>query len=37
MAARIADAGDLWADMGKRKRSLRRAIAVLRRIQASAS
>jgi bifunctional non-homologous end joining protein LigD len=31
MAARIADAGDLWAPMRKRGRSLRRAIEKLRR------
>jgi bifunctional non-homologous end joining protein LigD len=30
MAARVDKAGDLWADMSKRKRSLRRAIAQLK-------
>ena len=34
MARRIADVGDLWADMRKRKRSLARAIAKLRDISA---
>ena len=32
MARRIADVGDLWADMRKKKRSLTRAIAKLRDI-----
>ena len=32
MAARIAEVGDLWADMRKRGRSLRRPIAKLRAI-----
>lgn len=31
MAKRVADVGDLWGDMRKRKRSLRRAIERLRR------
>ena len=30
MADRIADVGDVWADMRRRKRSLRRALATLR-------
>ena len=34
MARRIADVGDLWADMRKKKRSLARAIAKLRDISA---
>jgi len=34
MAARLADVGDLWSDLRKRGRSLRRAIEALRRIQA---
>jgi bifunctional non-homologous end joining protein LigD len=33
MAGRVADVGDLWADMPKRKRSLRRPIERLRRLQ----
>jgi bifunctional non-homologous end joining protein LigD len=33
MAARVADVGDLWSDLRKRGRSLRRAIEALRRIQ----
>ena len=33
MAARIADTGDLWADMPKRKRSLKRAIEKLRKMR----
>ena len=32
MARRVEDVGDLWADMPKRKRSLRRAIERLRRL-----
>jgi bifunctional non-homologous end joining protein LigD len=32
MAERIEDVGDLWSDMRKRKRSLRRAVEKLRRI-----
>jgi bifunctional non-homologous end joining protein LigD len=32
MADRVASVGDLWADMGRRKRSLRRAAARLSRI-----
>ena len=32
MAKRVEDVGDLWADMPKRKRSLRRAIERLRRL-----
>ena len=32
MAARIADTGDVWSDMRKRGRSLRRAVEKLRRI-----
>jgi len=34
MAARVAAAGDLWSDMRKRKRSLRRPIERLRRLEA---
>lgn len=30
MAARVAEVGDLWSDLRKRKRSLRRAIAAVR-------
>jgi len=37
MAARIAAVGDLWLDMRRRKRSLRRAIEQLRRIRATAT
>jgi bifunctional non-homologous end joining protein LigD len=37
MAARVEDVGDLWADMGRRKRSLGRAIEKLRKLRASAS
>jgi bifunctional non-homologous end joining protein LigD len=33
MAARIEAAGDLWADIGRRKRSLRRAIEKLRKLR----
>jgi bifunctional non-homologous end joining protein LigD len=33
MAARVAGVGDLWSDMSKRKRSLRRPIERLRRLQ----
>ena len=32
MAARMADVGDLWADIHKRRRSLRRPVAQLRRL-----
>jgi bifunctional non-homologous end joining protein LigD len=32
MAGRIADAGDLWSDMRRRKRSLRRPMEKLRRL-----
>ncbi len=32
MATRVAEVGDLWSDMPKRKRSLRRAIERLRRL-----
>src|SRR5438552_16355369 len=32
MAARVSAVGDLWADMRKNGRSLRRAIAALRRL-----
>jgi len=32
MPARVADVGDLWSDMRRRRRSLRRAIARLRRL-----
>jgi bifunctional non-homologous end joining protein LigD len=32
MAARVADVGDLWSDMRKRKRGLRRPIEKLRRM-----
>ena len=32
MAARVAEVGDLWSDLRKRGRSLRRAIEKLRRI-----
>jgi bifunctional non-homologous end joining protein LigD len=35
MAARVEKAGDLWADMSKRKRSLRRAIAQLKKLSES--
>jgi bifunctional non-homologous end joining protein LigD len=35
MADRIAAVGDLWSDMGKRKRSLRQAIARLEKMQVS--
>jgi bifunctional non-homologous end joining protein LigD len=37
MARRIADVGDLWSDMRRRKRSLRPALAKLGRSQAVAS
>jgi bifunctional non-homologous end joining protein LigD len=36
MAGRIAEAGDLWSDLRKRGRSLRRAIAQVRRMRAAA-
>jgi bifunctional non-homologous end joining protein LigD len=32
MEARVAEVGDLWADLPKRKRSLTRAAAKLRRL-----
>lgn len=35
MARRIADVGDLWSDLGRRKRSLRRSMEKLRRLYAS--
>jgi bifunctional non-homologous end joining protein LigD len=35
MADRVADVGDLWSDMPRRKRSLRRAIEKIRRMRAS--
>ena len=34
MAARVAEVGDLWGDLYKRKRSLTRAIAALQRMRA---
>ena len=37
MTARIGDVGDLWADLARRKRSLRRAIEKLRKLRTSAS
>ena len=37
MAGRIADVGDLWADMRKRKRSLRRPIAQVRKMRGAGS
>jgi len=37
MAARVAGAGDLWSDMRKRRRSLRRPIERLRRLAESGS
>jgi len=37
MAARVAEVGDLWSDMLRRKRSLTRAIAKLRRDLKSAT
>lgn len=37
MAARVEDVGDLWADLSRRKRSLRRAIEKLHKLRASAS
>ena len=37
MAGRIADVGDLWADMRKRKASLRRAIAQVRKMRGAGS
>jgi hypothetical protein len=33
MEARMKDVGDLWADMPKRKRSLKRAIEKLRKMR----
>jgi bifunctional non-homologous end joining protein LigD len=33
MAARVAEAGDVWADMRKRKRSLTKAIERLRKMK----
>jgi len=36
MAGRIAEVGDLWSDMRRRKRSLRRPMEQLRRISLSA-
>jgi bifunctional non-homologous end joining protein LigD len=35
MAARVSDVGDLWSEMPRRKRSLRRAIEKIRRMRAS--
>jgi bifunctional non-homologous end joining protein LigD len=35
MPARIASVGDLWADLGKRRRSLKRPTETLRRLSAS--
>ena len=37
MGARVEEVGDLWADMSRRKRSLRRAIEKLRKLRTSAS
>jgi bifunctional non-homologous end joining protein LigD len=35
MAERVAEVGDLWSDMPRRKRSLRRAIETIRKMRAS--
>lgn len=35
MAGRIAEAGDLWSDMRKRKRSLRRPMERVRRMRSA--
>jgi bifunctional non-homologous end joining protein LigD len=37
MADRVAQVGDLWADMRKKKRSLTRAIEKLRRMESAAN